>query len=168
MKKGDEMSRPKAVMHEVALSARKDGEGQYRFQPQSDLWNESEQDFSFHKDHHGMKAHDYHLVEFVLHDETGDGLKFPRQPHDAMWVAEGAERAKRKCPDMHTANDYSVMEPICVSGDRRRLIVRNDNPRREDWAFTVNFVKDGEDESDRSRYVNWDPGGTNHNGGTGV
>lgn len=160
------MTRPKAVMHEVPLRATKDERGEYQFQPESELWDESEQDFSFHKDRHGMSSHDYHLVEFTLDDQTGDELKFPPTPHDAMWVAEGGKRAERVCPDMHTVSDYEVMEPICVSEDRRRLIVRNDNPRKEDWAFTLNFVKRGEDPTDRARYVNWDPGGSNHNGGT--
>lgn len=152
-------------MHPIPVRATKDDQGQYHFRPESDLWDDSGEEFHFHKDKHGMKSHDYHLVEFVLDDQTGDGLRFPKAPHDAMWVAEGADRANRICPDMNTVCDYSVMEPICVTDDRERLIVRNDNPRREDWAFTLNFVKKGEDESDRSRYVNWDPGGTNHNGG---
>jgi hypothetical protein len=160
------MSRPKAVMHPVAIHATKDEAGTYHFRPESDLWDESEEDFSFHKSRHGMKAHDYHLVEFVLDDRTGDGLKFANVPHDAMWVAEGADRKNRQCPDMHTVSNYEIMEPICVSDDQNRLIVRNDNLRHEKWAFTLNFVKRGEDGSDASRYVSWDPGGTNHNGGT--
>jgi hypothetical protein len=57
------------------------------------------------------------------------------------------------------------MEPICVCDDQQRLLVRNDNPRVENWSFTLNFVKRGEDASDPSRYVSWDPGGTNQNGG---
>ena len=113
-----------------------------------------------------MRAHDYHLIEFVLDDQTGDALKFPKVPHDAMWVTEGADRANRTCPDMHTVSNYDVMEPICVSDDQKRLIVRNDNPRKESWAFTLNFVTRAANESDPSQYVNWDPGGTNHNGGT--
>lgn len=160
------MTRAKAQMHGVPLVATKDGGGGYHFKPQSDLWDESEQEFVFHKDRHGMRAQDYHLVEFVLDDQTGDGLRFPAVPHDAMWVTEGDERAKRKCPDMHTVSDYSVMEPICVCDAGERLIVRNDNPRQEDWSFTLNFVKRGEDESDRAGYVSWDPGGANMNGGS--
>lgn len=113
-----------------------------------------------------MRARDYHLLEFVLHDGTGDGLKFPPVPHDAMWVAEGADRAHRRCPDMDTVNDYSVMEPICVCDEGQRLIVRNENPRREEWAFTLNFVKQGEDPTNRRAYVSWDPGGSNQNGGS--
>lgn len=67
---------------------------------------------------------------------------------------------------MNTANDYSVMEPICVCDDCERLIVRNDNPRREEWAFTLNFVKRGEDPRNRREYINWDPGGSNQDGGS--
>ena len=159
------MTRARAVMHPVPLLATKDPAGRYRFKPESDLWNEPEEEFAFHKDRHGMCSHDYHLVEFVLDDQTGDGLKFPPIPHDAMWVSEGAERARRKCPDMNTVSDYSVMEPICVCDDGERLIVRNDNPRKEDWAFTLNFVKGGESEEDTERYVSWDPITQNQNGG---
>jgi hypothetical protein len=153
-------------MHPVPLLATKDEAGAYCFRPSSALWDESEQHFEFHKDRHDMRKHDYHLIEFVLDDQTGDKLMFPKVPHDAMWVTEGATRDQRRCPDMHSVSDYSAMEPVCVCDDQRRLIVRNDNARREDWAFTLNFVKAGEDESDRSRYVNWDPGGANHNGGS--
>lgn len=160
------MSKPKAVMHSVPLVATKDGDGTYRFRPESELWNAPEEEFVFSKDRHGMKAHDYHLIEFVLDDQSGDGLKFPGVPHDAMWVCEGAKRSSRKCPDMNTDSDFSVMEPICVCDAGKRLLVRNDNPRKEDWAFTLNFVKRGENASDPSRYVNWDPGGANQDGGS--
>ena len=112
-----------------------------------------------------MRSHDYHLVEFVLDDQTGDGLKFPPVPHDAMWVAKEGDDGTHVCPDSETDSDYSVMEPICVCDGGDRLIVRNDNPRKEDWAFTLNLVKRGEDPSDRGRYVNWDPVGSNQNGG---
>lgn len=154
-------ARARGVMHPVTIRATKDNSGNYHFAPESELWDPSRTELVFKKDRHGMRKQDYHLVEFVLNDETGDGLKFPKVPHEAMWVMEGAG----KCPDMHSVSNYDVMEPICVCGDRDRLIVRNDNPRREDWAFTLNFVKRGESDAERSRYVNWDPVGANHNGG---
>jgi hypothetical protein len=160
------MTRPKAVMHPIAVRATNDASGGYHFQPESELAEDDSDEFHFHKDRHGMKSHDYHLVEFVLDDQTGDGLQFPPVPHDAMWVAEAGAPGNRKCPDVNTISDYSVMEPICVTGDRKRLIVRNDNPREEEWAFTLNFVKRGEDDTDRGSYVNWDPVGSNHNGGS--
>jgi hypothetical protein len=159
------MSRPKAVMHRVPVLATKDDTGNYHFRPESDIWDGDREQFVFHKDRHGMHKHDYHLLEFVLDDRTGDDLRFPKVPHDAMWVAQADDAANRRCPDMNTVSNYDVMEPICVTHDGKRLIVRNDNPRKEDWSFTLNFVKPGEDDSDKSRYVNWDPGGSNQNGG---
>jgi hypothetical protein len=153
-------------MHAVPLLATKDESGAYQFQPNSDLWDEHEQHFVFEKARHRMSAKDYHLVEFVLDDQTGDSLQFPPNPHDAMWVAEGADRANRQCPDVNTIKDYSVMEPICVCDDGERLIIRNGNPRREEWAFTLNFVKNGERPDDPRVFVSWDPGGSNQNGGS--
>lgn len=160
------MPRAKAVMHPVPLRATKDGAGAYHFVPESDLWNAPEEEFVFHKGKYGMREKDYHLIEFVLDDQTGDALKFPDTPHDAMWVIEGAERAHRKCPDMHSVSNYEVLEPICVTDGGNRLIVRNENPRVEHWSFTLNFVKQGEEPANPSRYVAWDPGGNNQDGGS--
>lgn len=113
-----------------------------------------------------MRKADYHLVEFILDDRTGDRLKFPSVPHDAMWVAHVDDPQHPICPDKDTKSDYDVLEPICVCDDGKRLIVRNDNPREQTWSFTLNFVKPGSDESDRASYVSWDPITQNHNGGT--
>lgn len=162
------MSRPKGVMHPITVQASKDSQGRYHFRPESDLWDEARDEFAFSKDRHNMHSRDFHLLEFALDDRTGDGLKFPPVPHDAMWVTEGHEDpGARNCPDMNSVCNYEVMEPMSVSPDGKRLFVRNDNPRKEHWVFTINFVKQGQDASDRSKFVSWDPGGNNQNGGTG-
>jgi hypothetical protein len=161
------MARPTGVMHPVTVHISKDEAGKYHFNPESDLWDDGREEFVFHKDDHGMRKHDYHLIEFVIDDQTDEGLKFPKAPHDAMWVVEGHdEPSKRTCPDIHSVSNYDVMEPISVSPHQRRLFVRNDNANKEHWAFTINFVKEGEDPSDKSRFVSWDPGGSNQNGGS--
>jgi hypothetical protein len=154
-------------MHPVTVLATKDDAGKVHFAPESDVWNHSDEEFVFHKDKHDMRKHDYHLVEFVLDDRTGEGLRFPTSPHDAMWVAAVEDPAHPKCPDAETESDYEVLEPICVCDHHQRLIVRNHNPRQELWSFTLNFVKEGADEKDKSAYVNWDPVTNNQNGGTG-
>ena len=62
------------------------------------IWDEARGEFVFSKERHGMSKHDYHLLEFVLDDQTGDGLRFPKVPHDAMWVVEGHEEpGQRTC-----------------------------------------------------------------------
>jgi hypothetical protein len=161
----DKMSKPKGVMHQVAVKATKDGAGDFHFKPESEVWHDSHGHFAFHKDKHGMKKHDYHLVEFVIDDRTNDGLKFPSVPHDAMWVARVDDQAHPICPDKDTASDYEVIEPICVCDGGERLIVRNHNPRSEQWAFTLNFVKDGAAQADANMYISWDPIIQNQNGG---
>lgn len=159
------MSRPKAMMHQVPVTATRDSGGT-RFDAQSDLWDHPGGALHFHKDRHHMTKDDYHLVEFVLDDQTGDGLHFPSSPHDAMWVVRTDDGASA-CPDESSVSDYEVIEPICVCDDGHRLIVRNHNPRIERWAFSLNFVKSGADESDAGDYVRWDPIIQNQNGGTG-
>lgn len=159
------MSRPRAKMHPVMIMAKKDASGEVQFAPEAEVWADDDSKFVFHKDRHGMKKQDYHLVEFVLDDRTGEGLRFPEIPHDAMWVAKVDDPADPVCPTKDTKSDYDVLEPICVCDDGKRLIVRNDNPRHEQWAFTMNFVKAGEDDNDADNYVSWDPITDNRNGG---
>lgn len=158
------MTRPRGNHHPVTVVATKAVDGAIGFHAEGDEWNHDRGELVFHKDKHGMKKHDYHLVEFMLDDRTGEGLKFPTVPHDAMWVVACKDRANPVCPTKEMTSDYEVMEPICVSSDRSRLIVRNDNPRKEDWSFTLNFVRRAEDEA-RGDYVSWDPVGSNQNGG---
>lgn len=153
------MARPKAVMHEVTVTVSKEAGDRPSFVPRSDLWSKEQGHFAFHKGDHHMADHDYHLVEFILDDETGDGLTFPAAPHDAMWVAKVDDPAHPKCPDASTQSNYEMIEPICVCDAGQRLIVRNDDLRREDWSFTLNLRKaSGEN-------VSWDP--IIKNGGTG-
>lgn len=157
-------NRPKGILHRVSVTVTSD-DGGVHFEPSSDLWD-SNGKFTFHKDHHGMHKQDFHLIEYVLDDRTGEGLKFPTLPHDAMWVAAVQDPERPVCPDQHTESDYSVLEPISVCDEGKRLIVRNDNPRREQWAFTLNLVKSGAGEEDAVNYVSWDPITDNHNGGS--
>jgi hypothetical protein len=160
------MSRPKATLHPVTIHATKNASGDYQFAPESNIWDAARDELVFSKDQHGMHSHDHHLIEFVLDDQTGDGLKFPSTPHDGMWIAEGHdEPGKRTCPHSRTQSDYSVMEPISVSPDRKRLFVRNDNHKKEHWVFTMNFVKNGDD-NDKSKLISWDPAANNQNGGS--
>ena len=159
------MMRPRGTMHQVPVVASKDAQGSTEFAGGSDIWDDPSGGLHFHKDRHGLRKHDYHLVEFVLDDRTGDKLRFPAAPHEAMWVAKVEDEVRPACPTKDTQSDYSVLEPICVCDEGRRLIVRNSNPRKEQWAFTLNFVREGDPDEDRDRYVSWDPITHNHNGG---
>jgi hypothetical protein len=151
-------------MHLVTVRATKGSDGAIQFRGDSPLWDHSEGLFAFHKDRHGMRKHDYHLIEFVLDDESGVGLHFPSAPHDAMWVTKVDDPEHPVCPDSSTPSDYDVIDPMCVCDGGRRLIVRNDNPSEEHWSFTLNFEKSGESPVAQDR-VSWDPIIKNGNGG---
>ncbi|HEY8435197.1 MAG TPA: hypothetical protein VIK68_11405 [Sphingomicrobium sp.] len=155
------MPKPKGHMHQVTVTARKDGDG-FSFSPDSQVWSGASGHFAFNKDDHHMRKHDYHLVEFDIDDQTGEGLKFPRSPEDAMWVAKVHDPQHPTCPDGSSPSDYSVIDPMCVCDDGERLIVRNENPREEDWSFTLNFEKTSAGGGER---VSWDPIIKNGGGG---
>jgi hypothetical protein len=145
-------------MHDVTVTVTREGQG-LSFAPRSNVWIEKHGHFAFEKADHGMRPQDYHLVEFTLDDQTGEHLSFPAVPHDALWVAKVDDPDHPTCPNAETQSDYEVIEPICVCDERQRLIVRNDNPRKEAWSFTLNLKKgDGET-------VSWDP--IINNGGNG-
>lgn len=153
------MARPKGVMHHVRVTVTKDGKDGLNFAPRSGLWSEDHRHFAFDKAAHDMRPHDYHLVEFVLDDQTGDKMSFPAVPHDAMWITKVEDPEHPTCPDAGTQSNYDVVEPICVCDEGQRLIVRNDDSRKEDWSFTLNLKKaDGQN-------VSWDP--IINNGGNG-
>lgn len=155
------MPKPKGHMHQVTVTARKDGD-RISFTPDSQVWSEAGGHFAFNKDDHHMRRHDYHLVEFEIDDQTGEGLRFPRSPEEAMYVAKVDDPQHPTCPDGSSPSDYSVIDPLCVCDKGERLIVRNENPREEDWSFTLNFEKSSAAGAER---VSWDPIIKNGGGG---
>lgn len=108
-----------------------------------------------------MHRHDPHLVRFTLvTDNTGDNLRFPSDPRNAMWVEKGTN-----CPTRTSRHDYSVIEPLLVLEDGRTLIALNKNEKKQDWGITLNFLPSGE--TDPMKSIPWDPPGDNQNNGYG-
>lgn len=158
------MSRSKAVMHQVTVTVTKAPNEEFSFEPKSGIWSEHGH-FAFNKAHYGMRDEDYHMVEFVLDDRSGEKLRFPRDPHEAMWVAKVDDPAHPICPTASTPRNYDVVEPMCVCDEGNRLVVRNDDPREEDWSFTLNLVKGTAESAAAEELVSWDP--IIKNGGNG-
>ena len=124
-------------------------------------WDKDTNTFTFDKkDFPGMAAEDYHLLEFMLTDNTGGGLHFPKRPDDAMWVMGVAPGSQPKCPDKDDSCDYSIFRPLARLAPNRYLVM-NLNPAIEKWTFTLNFVKQGCSETDRDGFIPFDPIGDN-------
>ena len=149
-------------------------DGELAVDPQSPLWRKSNKykaggKFVFNKQDNMMDRSDRHLVEFVIHkDGTGLNLQFPTEKANAFWVIPAKDI--NSCPESSEGCDYSTIRPREVKtdnkGQRDTLIVENDNFEVADWAFSLNFVASGADQSGAGDLVRWDPITQNQNGGS--
>lgn len=73
-------------------------------------------------------------------------------------------------PNSANGCDYSTIRPkrveIDSKGVRDTLVVENDNFEVANWAFSLNFVAEGADQSGNCDLVRWDPITQNQNGGS--
>ena len=123
-------------------------------------WNAGKKELTFYKkDFPPMKKGDHHYVEFTLDDQTTRKLRFPCNPEDAMWVITTA-----RCPNKSDTCNYDIVQPLgVVEGDT--LLAVNLNPVVGQLGFSLNFVKAGDDDTDPSKYIRWDPIINNRDGG---
>ena len=92
-------------------------------------------------------------IVFHLHDETGEGFRFPeeRDKDEAVWSQLGSTCPKRKVLD--------VLKPIRIFDDGTKLTVHNPNPHPPQGEFTYTLrVTNGR------KWLDLDPGGVNQNG----
>lgn len=150
--------------HWITVKATKKG-SKVEFEPIcGELWDGRK--FVFDKTKLQMGNGDHHKLMFVLDDRTGLGLRFPSIAEDAMWVKQIPDVNSYECPGKDD-HDYEVLRPHNVIDGGTKLIAFNSNPDERKWAFSLNFVKDNEDEADVSKFVCWDPIGDNRDGGSG-
>lgn len=95
------------------------------------------------------------LINFNLHDETGEGYKFPR-PADL----DQALRSKmgHGCPP-EGSGQWREFTAERITQNRSVLVVRNLNETKTEFWYTLRVTKD-----DGATYRDLDPGGDNWNG----
>ncbi|MEO6433027.1 MAG: hypothetical protein ABIO29_03485 [Sphingomicrobium sp.] len=161
------------MIHKVKLSLSMNGDD-LEVAVDSPLWRTSQRykaggKFVFSKKENMMGRSDRHVVQFVIHkDNTGLGLQFPTEKNNAIWVIPA--ETINDCPQSAEGCDYSTIRPKSVETDshglRDTLVVENDNFEIANWAFSLNFVARGADESGNGKLVRWDPITQNQNGGS--
>jgi hypothetical protein len=114
----------------------------------------------FDKTHDGMKKHDSYRVEFDLDDKTTFKLQFAPSLADAIWVSPGSQQAP-PCPTQKC--DNGEFTPVDVS--KKKLTVVNLDSSVEKMAFTLRFLKEGDDPSNPANYIPFDPITDNRDGG---
>lgn len=128
--------------------------------PNAHHWDATTNSLTFNKfSFNGMKKVDLHYVEFILDDRTQKDLRFPYNPQDAMWVVNGTT-----CPASDANCKYDTVVPLAVIGGETLLVI-NVNGKGKKLSFRLNFVEDGDDDTDPSNYYYWDPIINNRDGG---
>ncbi len=109
-----------------------------------------------------MKALDWHRVRFELVDSHSLGLRFHDNKFEALWAKTAKE--EERCPTRRCRHKH--FHPL--SREDSVLMVRNNNYDVEEIAFTLNFLRPGDDGYDPSTFIPCDPIGGNEDRGTGI
>lgn len=147
----------RAHASELTVKARHDGSS-WSFALHHD--GEPTDEVTYSKDAHGLRAHDWHEVDFILDEPTGQ-LAFHPDKSTAIWVARGTAAAAPPCP-MTPSHDHGV---VPISSAAKLLRVRNDNAEPCLLSFRLNFVEAGSGSDDIVAFL--DPIMNNQNGGSG-
>lgn len=99
------------------------------------------------------------LIDFVIKDDDGTGLLFPKDKAEAMWVHPVADKDDPCPPRRSTWDEFRAVE---VRDDGRTLRVRNCNRRTQLFKFSLNFTRDRN--NPHAEPICWDPIGDNRNG----
>jgi hypothetical protein len=110
-----------------------------------------------------MAKQDYYLVEFALDDQSGLKLSFAPNPMHALWVQFGTPSNPPPCPTAACHSDEFFA--VCVDQGAKKLTIRNEDTNIADFSFTLRFLPEGADPKNPSSYVEYDPIGSNQNGG---
>lgn len=119
-------------------------------------------DLVFNKNHDSMKWDGYYLIEFTLENRNGADLVFAKDRDKVLWACP-AKDAVNGCPppDSHMDTVFYV-HPTKKIQDKK-LHVINTDMEVVDFVFAFNFLNQS---NVGPKYVKYDPGGSNQNGGT--
>lgn len=119
-------------------------------------------DLVFNKYTDNMKRDGFYLIEFQLENRNGANLVFSKDRDKVLWACPKAEAGADGCPpdDSHMDSVFYV-HPTKKIQDKKLYVINTDMEKLE-FRFAFNFLN----ESDVGpKYVKYDPGGTNENGG---
>lgn len=143
----------------VDVFAERDPSGGIRFRLDSELieGNDDGGGLVFDQDRDEMRKPDYYLVEFILKDRSGHGLKFAPDIKEAFWISSApVDEPSPVCPKAPSFDE----EIHAIDVRPHTLTVRNENNRIVNFAYSLGFVdKDGQP-------VRLDPVGSNKDGGS--
>lgn len=117
----------------------------------------------FNKKHDNMKKTEHYDVQFKLHNKMGADLCFSAKTDIVMWVKKVANESD-PCPDSpcFLPGEFFVNK---FDKQDNSIYVTNTDMVVETLAFAFNFFKQGEVEGPQTKYICFDPIGSNQNSG---
>ena len=119
-------------------------------------------DLVFNKNTNDMKWDGYYLIEFQLENEKGANLVFAKDRDKVLWACP-AKDAVNGCPPADSQMDTVFYVHPTKKIHDKKLYVINTDMEVIDFVFAFNFLNES---NVGPKYVKYDPGGSNQNGGT--
>ncbi|MEO7814812.1 MAG: hypothetical protein ABIR87_05130 [Sphingomicrobium sp.] len=117
----------------------------------------------FNKNDDNMRKSQSYDVQFKVHNKMGADVAFSADPNIVMWVKKVANETD-PCPDTAC---FLPGEFFVSSFDHNdsSVYITNTDMKVETLAFAFNFFKKGEIEGPKTKYIRFDPIGSNQNSG---
>lgn len=119
-------------------------------------------DLVFNKDTDDMKWDGYYLIEFTLTNGKDVNLVFAKDRDKVLWACP-AKDAVNGCPPEGSQMDTVFYVHPTKKIQDKKLYVINTDMDIVDFVFAFNFLNES---NVGPKYVKYDPGGSNKNGGT--
>lgn len=118
-------------------------------------------DLVFNKDDDNMTKDGYYLIEFTLDNQDGADLVFAKDRDKVLWACPETD-AVNGCPppDSHMDSIFYV-HPTRKIQDKKLYVINTDMEVMK-FVFAFNFLNES---GVGPKYVKYDPGGDNQNGG---
>jgi hypothetical protein len=117
----------------------------------------------FNKDVDKMKKSEDYKIEFKLHNRRGADLVFSKDKDNVLWAMAIPEPSEA-CPPPGSKFPGLYVDPTSYILDDR-LTVINEDKTVQHFAFALNFIPRGVEEGPDTKYVCYDPVGSNQDGG---
>jgi hypothetical protein len=118
----------------------------------------------FNKNSDNMKKSDEYRIEFKLHNTKGAKLCFSKDTNMVFWAMEipGPTEA---CPPPQSTFPGLYVDPGSPIEDSVLKVINTDLSVAQ-FAFALNFIEEGQKDGPTTKYICYDPIGSNQNGGT--
>lgn len=121
-------------------------------------------DLVFNKNTNNMKKDGYYLIEFQLTNKGESNLTFSKDREKVLWACPAKDAVNGCPPDDSHMDSIFYVHPTKKIQDKK-LYVINTDAEVLDFNFAFNFLNEG---NVGPKYVTYDPGGSNQNGGLGA